>query len=190
MFTNTKVRTKILLGFASILVMMLLSLGITFFNLDRMTSATDYIVEDAIPMQHVTQALFMNLLNEETGVRAFIASNGDENLLGAYNNGRKDIETTQKELEPFLAKHSGMSKIIREEAKPAIDAIHLYFESQIKLVREGKLEEARAKLGGGKALFAKYREANEKIKADIDVITKRDRDGADRAASQARWIIS
>jgi len=188
MFYNTKVRTKILLAFAMLLVFMLISLGSTFFSLSQMNTATNYIVEDAIPMQRITQNLFMNLLNEETGVRAFIASGGDENMLGAYNNGRKDIEKTLKELEPFLVQHPGMSKIILEEATPAINDIHAYFEGQVKLVREGKLEQARANLGGGKALFAKYREANEKIKSDIDVIVKRDKATADSAANQARLI--
>lgn len=187
MFKNAKVRTKIFLGFVLVLIMMVISMGITFFCLGEMTQATNYIVEDAIPMGRITEQVFMDLLNQETGVRGYIASNGDENFLGAFNNGRKNIAVSLKNLEPYLIKHPGMNKIIKEEAIPAIDAIHNYFDSQINLVKTGKLEEARKRLGEGKALFAKAREVHEKMNADIDVITKRDWDSSLAASLKAKW---
>ncbi|HEY3426156.1 MAG TPA: CHASE3 domain-containing protein, partial [Negativicutes bacterium] len=190
MFKNNKVRTKILLGFIVVLLMMGISLGMTFYCLEKMMESTNYIVEDAIPMGRITEQVFIDLLNQETGVRGYIASNGDENLLGAFHNGRKDIDIALKNLEPYLIKHPGMDKIMKDEAKPAIDVIHKYFDSQISLVKAGNLEEARKRLGDGKALFAKYRQANEKISADIDVITKRDWDNSAAASSQAKWSVS
>lgn len=189
MFKNSKVLTKILLGFIMVIIMMGISLGITYYCVGKMTEATSYIVDDAIPMQKITQELFMNLLNQETGVRGYIASNGDENLLGAFNNGRKNIEIVQSNLEPYLIKHPAMNKIIKDEAKPAIEAIHKYFDSQINLVRSGNLEEARKRLGDGKVLFAKYREVNEKIDKDIEVIIKRDSDNSMAASSEAKWSV-
>jgi len=190
MFENAKVRTKILLGFTLVLVMMIISSGITFYYLEKMKDSTDYIVQDAIPMGRITAQIFTDLLNEETGVRGYIASNGDENLLGAFNNGRKDIDIALKNFDPYLAKHATMNKIFNEEALPAINEIHKYFESQISLVKSGNLEEARKRLGDGKALFAKYREANGKIVADIDVVTKRDWDNSVAASTQTKWSVS
>ncbi len=56
-----------------------------------------------------------------------------------------------------------MAQLI-EEAKPKIDAIEKYFDSQISLVKQGKSAEARLKAGDGKSLFDDYRETHDKIK--------------------------
>ena len=190
MLKNSKVRTKIFLGFIVVLIMMGISLGITFYCLEKITDAANYIVEDAIPMGRITEQVFMDLLNQETGVRGYIASNGDENLLGAFYNGRKDIDVALNNLEPYLTKHPGMNKIMKDEAKPAIEAIHKYFDGQIRLVKSGNLEAARKRLGDGKVLFAKYREANAKIGIDIDGITRTDWDNSVAASSEAKWSVS
>jgi methyl-accepting chemotaxis protein len=187
MFNHMKVRTRIIVGFVTILVMMLVTMGVTFYNVEQMQHSTDYIVQDAIPLARITDRIMLSMVNEETGVRGFIASNGDENMLGAYNNARKELAAAVKELEPLLADHPTMARIVKEESAPAIEAINTYFESQIILVRSGNLEEARKRLGDGKALFAKYREAHAKMQADVEVVTKRDRDAANSAATTTKW---
>jgi len=189
MFKCMKVRTKILAGFSTILAMMLIIMAVTFYNLGQMQRSTDYIVEDALPLARLTDRVFLNLVNEETGVRAFIASNGNENMLGAYNNGSRDLAAALQDLEPFLENHPTMAGLVRDEAKPDIESINTYFESQINLVRTGNLEEARKRLGGGKALFAKYRAVNKKIQAEVDVVMKNDQDAAAADGTTTKWAF-
>lgn len=186
MFKNMKVRTKIITGFSVLLGLMLVTMSITFYNVGQMQHSTGYIVEDAIPLARLTDRVLLNLINEESGIRGFIASNGDEEMLGAYNNGRKDLEIALKEREPFLVNHPTMDRIVKDESSPAIEAINKYFESQINLVRTGNVEEARKRLGDGKGLFAKYREANTKVQADVNAVTKRDSDAATSAATTTK----
>lgn len=141
----------------------------SLINMQSMQKATNDIVLDAIPLGNAADELLTHLVDEETGVRGYLVS-GDEKFLEPYEIGSAGIEESLKVIDIYLDNHPIMAELI-SEAKPKIAKIEEYFESQIALVKAGKIEEARSKVGDGKQLFDSYRETHSKIKEDIDKLT-------------------
>ncbi|EPR09990.1 methyl-accepting chemotaxis protein [Ruminiclostridium papyrosolvens] len=163
------VAKKLITSYVLVLLLMAGIVGTSFYATRSLKMQAENLITDAIPIGYAADGLLTALVNEETGVRGYLVS-GDEKFLDPYNLGKSDIRIKLKEIESRLDNHPIMAELIAE-AEPKIDAIEKYFDSQISLVKQGKLEEARAKAGDGKQLFDSYRESHDKIKKDIDKLT-------------------
>lgn len=188
MLKNTSLKIKLFASFGLIIVLMLITAGITFYELNKMEKNTNDIVLDAIPLGDMAEQILTELINEETGVRGYLAT-GNEAFLEPYNNGRKNLEKIFKDLEPFFVAHPIMANLVREEVKPKIQAIEQYYASQINLVKAGNIEEARRRAGDGKGLMDAYRGTHEKIRADIKKLTNDSWNDAKDASSNAKWSV-
>ncbi len=163
------VAKKLITSYVLVLVLMAGIVGISIYSTQLLKAEAEDLISDAIPIGYAADELLTALINEETGVRGYLIS-GDERFLDPYYSGKSDVRTSLEEVESRLNGHPIMAQLI-EEAKPKIDAIEKYFDSQISLVKKGKLGEARLKAGDGKSLFDDFRETHEKIKNDIDKLT-------------------
>jgi methyl-accepting chemotaxis protein len=160
---------KIIASYLFILLFLSGTIGGGFYGMQRMQKQADAIVHDAIPISDAASSLLTALVNEETGVRGYLVS-GDESFLEPYNTGRKMIEESLSIINSHLDGHPIMAELVKE-ATPKINAIQDYFQSQIDLVKAGKIEDARANVGKGKVLFDSFRETNAKIDSDIKKLT-------------------
>ncbi|ACL74608.1 methyl-accepting chemotaxis protein [Ruminiclostridium cellulolyticum] len=163
------VAKKLITGYLLVLVIMAGIVGISIYATQSLKTQAENLITDAIPIGYAADGLLTALVNEETGVRGYLVS-GDETFLEPYNSGKSDVRTRLKEIESRLDKHPIMAQLITE-AKPKIDAIENYFDSQISLVKQGDLEEARSKAGDGKQLFDDFRKSHDKIKDDVYKLT-------------------
>ncbi len=163
------VAKKLITSYVLVLVLMAGIVGVSIYSTQLLKSEAEDLISDAIPIGYAADELLTALINEETGVRGYLIS-GDQRFLDPYYSGKSDVRTSLEEVESKLNGHPIMAQLI-EEAKPKIDAIEKYFDSQISLVKKGNLGEARLKAGDGKSLFDDFRETHEKIKNDIDNIT-------------------
>ncbi|WP_276352353.1 methyl-accepting chemotaxis protein [Cohnella caldifontis] len=160
------VAKKLYASYSVILVMLAALAVYSVIGMNRVEKQTNSIVTDAIPLSLAASEILTSLVNEETGVRGYLVS-GDETFLQPYTMGREMVNQQLQKIQPHLASHPIMAGLI-EQAKPQIDQINQYFESQIALAKSGKLEEARLKVGDGKTLFDGFRATHDKIKSDID----------------------
>ena len=188
MFKHATLKTKLFAGFGLIIALMLLTAGITFQQIGKMEKDTNLIVLDAIPVGQMAEQVLTELINEETGIRGYLAT-GNESFLEPYHNGRNNLEKILIDLEPFFAAHPILESIVKEEAKPQIQAIGQYYEEQISLVKAGNLEEARKHAGDGKALMDAYRDTHEKIRSDIQKLTNDSWNSAKDASTTAKWSV-
>ncbi len=163
------VAKKLISSYIIVLVLMIIIVGISMFSTQSLKTQADELITNVIPIGRAADAILTDLVNEETGVRGYLVS-GDERYLDPFKSGRADIRKHLQEVESRLDNHPIMAELI-EEAKPKIDAIEQYFDSQITLIKQGKLAEARSKAGDGKQLFDSYRESHDKIKQDIEKLT-------------------
>ena len=163
------VARKLITSYVLVLVLMTAIVGTSIYATSSLRGQAENLITDAIPIGYAADGLLTALVNEETGVRGYLVS-GDEKFLDPYNLGKGDIRIKLKEIESRLDGHPIMAGLIAE-AKPKIDAIEKYFDSQISLAKQGNLEEARTRVGDGKLLFDSYRESHDKIKKDIDKLT-------------------
>ena len=167
--TPMSVARKLITSYVLVLVLMTAIVGTSIYATSSLRGQAENLITDAIPIGYAADGLLTALVNEETGVRGYLVS-GDEKFLDPYNLGKGDIRIKLKEIESRLDGHPIMAGLIAE-AKPKIDAIEKYFDSQISLAKQGNLEEARTRVGDGKLLFDSYRESHDKIKKDIDKLT-------------------
>lgn len=188
MLKNTSLKAKLFTSFGLILILMLTTAGITFYKFSQMEKNTNNIVLDAIPLGQMAEQILTELINEETGVRGYLAT-GNETFLEPYHSGRKNLEKILKDLEPFFAAHPIMGNLVKEEVKPKIQAIEQYYASQINLVKAGNIEEARRRAGDGKGLMDAYRGTHEKIRSDIKKLTDDSWNDAKEASSNAKWSV-
>ena len=167
--TPMSVARKLITSYVLVLVLMAAIVGTSIYATRSLKMQAENLITDAIPIGHAADGLLTDLVNEQTGVRGYLIS-VDEKYLDSYNSGKSDIKIKLKEIESRLDGHPIMAGLIAE-AKPKIDAIETYFDTQISLVKQGKLEVARGRIGNGKLLFDSFLESYDKIKKDIDKLT-------------------
>jgi Methyl-accepting chemotaxis protein len=155
--------------------------------MNEMQKKADEIVEDAIPLGDAASKLLTALVNEETAVRGYLVS-GDESFLEPYNMGKEMIEENLGIINSRLDGHPIMAELIKE-AIPKINAVEEYFQSQIDLVKSGRIEEARKNVGNGKQLFDSFRETFTKIDEDVIKLTNDAWNGSKDAKQNAQILL-
>lgn len=163
------VAKKLIASYVLVLILMTAIVGTNLYATSSLKMQAETLITDSIPLSRAADDLLTALVNEQTGVRGYLVS-GDEKFLDAYNIGKNDIKINLTDIDSRLDGHPIMAQLIAE-AKPKIDSIEKYFESEIFLAKQGKLDEARSKMEDGKRLFDSLRETHGKIKKDIDKLT-------------------
>lgn len=168
MFKNTKIRKKLLISFGVILTMMLVTTICAFYNFNHMEGTESKITNGVVPMDREIKDINIEIVNEETDVRGYIASNGDDRYLESYESSQKNIDDHMKNIKKYYASYKKLGDIIENETVPNIEVISKYFDSQIQLVKSGKIEMARDRLGDGKVYMDAYRHVQNKVDDEIN----------------------
>jgi methyl-accepting chemotaxis protein len=161
------IRTKLLLGFGAVLLVLVVAVVVGVRSANTVNeSAQHAYIDDAIPLKSAAQSLLTEMVDQETGVRGYLIT-GDEASLDPYNEGRKTLKEVLARMEPLLDEHPIMAGLV-EKAKPQIEALQTYFESQIALVKSGPAGQAEAqrRIGEGKEEFDAFRQSAAAIEAD------------------------
>jgi methyl-accepting chemotaxis protein len=161
------IRTKLLAGFGAVLLILAGAIAVGVRTAGSVNSeAQAAYVDDAIPLKASAQNLLTQMVNQETGVRGYLIT-GDEASLEPYIAGRKTVEAELERMAPLLANHPIMAGLV-EKAKPEIEALQKYFESQVALVKSGPegQAEAQRRIGEGKEEFDAFRKSAAAIEAD------------------------
>ncbi|WP_378954962.1 methyl-accepting chemotaxis protein [Pelosinus sp. sgz500959] len=189
MLKNAKVGSKILVGFGIILIMMLITTIAAFYNLRIMENATNKVANDSLPLARMVEEIGTELSNEEAGVRGYIASNGDERFLESYAASRKNIDHIMKELEGYYSVYPALESIVENETKPNIEVINKHFDSQIDLIKNGKLQLAQARLADGKIYMDACGHVHKKLRKEISELTNREWMSSKSAGLSAKWSM-
>lgn len=178
---------KITFSFSLIILFILSIVGVIWFQLETIKSETEEIVNDAIPLSNAANNILTELVNQETGVRGYLVTE-DEAFLEPYYSGQAEIEENLAIINDHLDGHPIMASLI-EEAKPKIDDIQTFFESEIALVKQGNIDEARRNIDDGKAFFDSYRESHALIVEDTEKLTNDAWNNVTDAHNQSLIII-
>lgn len=170
MFKNARIRIKFLIGFSIIIIMMLITTACAYYNFSHMETINSRIINDVTPVERLVKDINTGIITEETEVRGYIASNGDERYLESYSEDRKNIDKKIKEIEKYYSKSKNLSTIMTNEEIPNIKVINNHFDSQIELVKTGKIETARDRLGDGKGYMDACRHIQNKLNTEINTL--------------------
>lgn len=127
----------------------------------RHLSAQIYAGDDLVAMELAQRDALLALVNEETGVRGYVAT-GDENFLDIYVRGRRQFATAQR----TIAASAGRFRMTGEEAALRVTGsrdMQTYFSDEINFVARGQRVRATRELSLGKFLFDRYR----RLDADV-----------------------
>jgi len=186
---NAKVGSKILLGFGIILVMMLVTTIAAFYNLRIMENSTNKVANNSLPLARMVEEIGTELANQESGVRAYIASGGDTRFLESYDVSRKNIDRIMKDLEGYYLAYPALASIIENETKPNIEFVTKHFDSQINLVKAGKIQLAQGRLADGKIYMDVCGHVHKKMRKEISELTHVEWTNSTAAGTSAKWSM-
>jgi methyl-accepting chemotaxis protein len=164
---SLSIRTKLFAGFGLVLLFLAAAIGIGIRAASTVnTNADNAFVKDAIPLKSAAHDLLTQMINQETGVRAYLVT-ADETSLEPYLAGREAVQEDLEQMAPLLKHHPIMAELVAK-AGPQIEALQKYFESQIELVESGPAGQAEAqrRIGQGKDDFDAFRATHAEIEAD------------------------
>ena len=190
MFRNAKVRTKILMSFGIVLIMMFITTVCAYLNFNHMETTADNMVKDVIPLERLIKEINTDIISEETCMRGYIASNGDTTYLESYSTSKKNIDSIIKGIKEYYAIYPDLKIIIENEEIPNIEVINKYFDSQIELVKSGKISIARDRLGDGKVYMDVCKHVQNKMNAEINEFSSAALSNSKAAKHQAQIIMA
>ncbi|WP_210491965.1 methyl-accepting chemotaxis protein [Patulibacter sp. SYSU D01012] len=189
-FIRSSLGRKLAAGIGCVLLLLVVAVALGIRSTAAVNdSANDKYVDDAIPLTSLTNDILTQMVNQETGVRAFMISR-DEADLAPYTSGSAAVRKDIAALGPLLQKHPDLAALT-DRAGGQIRALAAYFRSQIKLVRSGPQGQALAqdRLGGGKTAFDGFRATLAAIQARVDRFVARSRTEQQATADGARTLL-
>ncbi|MBE1443577.1 ATP-binding protein [Paenibacillus sp. OAS669] len=155
----------------------------------NMEDELNSVVQEAIPLAALAENILGDVINQETGVRGFEVTS-DERYLEPYEQGKAQLAKDLELMAVYQKKYPGLKSLMEGDIIPQIQKLQDHYSSQVELVRAGRVEEARARLGNGKMLMDRFRQLHLKIRTDIDAIGTDAYNDAQRAGHLARIIIA
>lgn len=189
MFKNARIRIKFLIGFSVILMLMLVSTICAYYNFNHIETIENGIINGVVPLDRQIRKVNTELISEETGIRGYIASNGDDRYLETYYTSRKNIDKEIKELQKYYDQYKDLASIIQNEQIPNIEVINKHFDSQIALVKAGKIATARDRIGDGKGYMDLCSHIQDKVNNEISKITNNALNNSKLANFQGKVIM-
>ena len=143
---KTRNRRTMLLGYIGITCVSLIMILYSIYGMNIVCNESNFIIEKILPQKILSTEILTSLINQETGVRAYIIS---EN--------KAFLEPYYLESEPIQGYYDSLDNLKDVNFKNQMKSIQSFYKAQIALVDEGKLSEAKSNLDEGKKLVDKFR---------------------------------
>jgi CheY-like chemotaxis protein/CHASE3 domain sensor protein len=172
-----------------IIVLMILVSLFSYYSFLSLQKASDFIVDDTIPVVKAAQNLLQDLINQETGIRGYLISE-DKKFLEPYHLGSQNLKEDLAKITIFANAHSIVLKgLLENKAIPKINTIESFYQSQIDLVENGKVEQARPRINNGKQNMDEFRSINAEIINEVSRMTSSSQAAANASSALSRFII-
>ncbi len=187
-FRRVNVRNKVLLGYATSLLLMVV-LGVLAFRGLQYSLETSRSVQHSQLVLRDARELLLGLVNMETGERGFIIT-GDETFLQPYNESVKSVASLITDTEALVSDNPAQTQRMLQIAAAAQDWQHGIVEPEIQ-ARRSSADSAAAlvKTGQGKAALDKVRALSADFtNTEQDLLTSRAH-SSDDANQQLQAVI-
>ncbi|WP_291636613.1 ATP-binding protein [Clostridium sp.] len=163
---RNKSRRAIVLGYLSIASLSLIMILISIYSMNKVYKESHFIIEEMLPIKTYSTGILTSLINQQTGVRAYIISKNNL-FLGDYYLGAKQIKEYNNSLNNL--NDIKIDSFTTNQFNEQINEIQNFFQQQIALVNNGKSYEAKLGLIHGENLVNKFRKANNILDSEIDL---------------------
>ncbi|ACV64096.1 methyl-accepting chemotaxis sensory transducer [Desulfofarcimen acetoxidans DSM 771] len=128
-----KISTKIWVGFTSLLVLMTIMVGITYYQLGQLVDQSEALSQHRIPMTNTSYQLALNFARQAAGIRGYLAT-GNEKFIDEYSRAKKESDEETAYIEKNLA--SDENKQLFAQVKSAINDFEQYPMAIISMYKE------------------------------------------------------
>lgn len=140
--SSVKIGTRLYIGFAVVVALLLITVGIAYSNFSKLGKANDMNVHTYLVLDKINGAL-RSLINIETGQRGF-ANTGKEASLEPFVAGKEDFLKNVKEAKELTSDNPAQQERLRKLEQDHNTWLEVALNPVIKLRREGKMDEVIA----------------------------------------------
>ena len=163
---KNKSRQAMLLGYFSVACLSLIIILFSIYSMNEVRKDSDFITQRILPARIFSMEVLTSLIDEETGIRAYIISE-NKVFLDPYYLGNKGMQQYYASLEEL--KEIGLNSNIINKLDSQRKYIQGFFYQQILLVDSGQLRQAKLNLNNGKKLVDEFRVTDNKLLMDINL---------------------
>lgn len=165
-------KKKIIMSYASIFVVVFSVVVSGFLSSNKMSSATQNIITETLPLGDAVDGFLNSLYVQETGLRGYIAY-GDTSFLETYNAGKNQVIENIEKLDAYVTVYPEIESLL-VEAKAANDKLQSFFEREVGLVKLGNLSQAQKNIGEGQAVFDAFKAVHSSMREQVDLLIDAD----------------
>ena len=162
------------LGYISITCLSLIIILFSIYSMNKVCNESDFIIKKILPAKTFSTEIITSLINQETGIRAYIITQ-DKLYLDTYYQGRKQVQGYYKSLDNL--KYTSLGIDTTNQLTNQMKSIERFYDEQIILVDNGNLKQAKLNLNHGKNLVDKFRETDNILinQINLEVNTSRNK---------------
>jgi signal transduction histidine kinase len=169
-------RHAMVFGYISIALLSLVIVVFSIYSINKIRKESDFIIRTILPARISSMEILTSLINQETGIRAYIISQ-DKAFLQPYYLERNSMQGYYDSFEKI--KYTELNVDTANQLSQQMIIIQRFFEQQIDLIDNGKIYEAKINLNQGKKLVDKFRLINNVLlnKIELDVSSSQEKVG-------------
>ncbi|MBZ9685428.1 CHASE3 domain-containing protein [Clostridium estertheticum] len=167
---KNKSRRTMVLGYISIACLSLIIILFSIYSMNKVCNESDFIIKKILPAKTFSTEILTSLINQETGIRAYIIKK-DKGFLAPYYLGSNQVQGYYNSLDNLKDTELGMDTT--NQLVDQMKSIETFFKEQIALVDNGNSYQAKLNLNEGKNLVDKFRTTDNilinKINLDVNI---------------------
>ncbi|WP_253200463.1 ATP-binding protein [Clostridium sp. CF012] len=167
---KNKSRRTMVLGYISIACLSLIIISFSIYSMNKVCNESDFIIKKILPAKTFSTEILTSLINQETGIRAYIITK-DKSFLDPYYLGINQVQGYYNSLDNL--KDTALGIDTTNQLTDQMNSIETFFKEQISLVDDGNSYQAKLNLYKGKSLVDKFRETDNilinKINLDVNI---------------------
>jgi signal transduction histidine kinase len=163
---KSRSRRTMVFGYFSIAFLSLIIILFSIYSMNKVSKECDFIIKKILPAKTFSTEILTSVINEETGISAYIISE-DKKFLKPYYLGRNQLQAYYNSLHNLEDTALGVKTT--NQLNEQMNSIQIFFKEQIALVDNGKSNEAKLNLDQGITLVDNFRDSNNILINKIDL---------------------
>ena len=176
-----------ILGYFSITCLSLVIILFSIYSMNKVCKESDLIIKQIVPKKIFSTEILASLIDQETGIRAYIISE-NKDFLDPYYRSSKQMQGYYNSLGNL--NDAAISSETTSNLKEQMKLIQTFFKQQKTLVDNGKSYEAKLNLNQGKHLVDKFRVTNNILIKDIDLEINSSQSKVESTRKSQQYILT
>jgi len=180
-------RRTMMLGYFSIACLSLVIILFSIYSMNKVCTESDFIIKKIIPAKVFSTEILTSLINQESGIRAYIISE-NKGFLEPYYLGSKQVQGYYIALDNM--KDTPLGVDTTNKLNQQMKLIQDFYKQQVELVDNGKTNQAKLNLSQGKNLVDEFKVTDNILINKIDLEINISRNKVARTQIIQRFLLT